>query len=489
MNGKHYINNWQDIQWKTVEKYVLSLQFRIYKAATNQETEKMYKSQKTLIFSNYAKFLAVRKVTLDNTNKRIPGVDKKIITTHEERFQLANQLKLDGKSLLIRRIYIAKPTGNKRALGIPTIKDQAKQVLANLALSPQWESRFEANGYGFRPRKYVHDPMESVFLGIYNKPKWVLDVDISKCFDKINHDYLIRKCNTFPKMQRQLKSWLKAGILDDGQFRTRDNLTKPSKVISILLSNIALDGLIKKIDSYIATLPGSRPKNRQSLTFVRYVDNFILMYPKKKIIEKLKEVTEDFLKEISLELNVTKTRILHALDHYNDIPPGFSFLGFNIIQKPRWNRIRKTFYKQQSKQNLMTFRKPSIIKSVKVHKKNIRDTIRKYKGTKQQLLIYKLNVIIRQWANSKRTQIASKVFQKLDKYTFEHLWKWAKKRHQKMSRYKLKEKYWHKSGNRNWIFGIQKDEKISFQLLQHSYIKFQRHLIPNTKAKLIKENL
>jgi RNA-directed DNA polymerase len=484
MNGKHNINNWQDIEWKTVEKYVLSLQFRIYKAATNQETEKMYKLQKTLIFSNYAKFLAVRKVTLNNTNKRIPGVDKKIITTHRERFQLANQLKLDGKSLLIRRTDIAKPVVNK----LPTIKDQAKQALANLALSPQWESQFEANSYGFRPRKSLHDFMESVFLGIYNKPKWILDIDISKCFDKINHDYLIRKCNTFPKMQRQLKSWLKAGILEDGQFRTRDNLIQPSKVISLLLSNIALDGLIKKIDSYINKLPGSRLKNRQSLTFVRYADNFILIYPKKKIIEKLKEVTEDFLKEISLELNVTKTKILHTLDHYNHISPGFSFLGFDIIQKPRWNRIRKILYKHQSKQNFMTLIKPSKTR-VNVHKKKIRNTIRKCKGIKQQLLIHKLNVIIREWANSKRTQISSKVFQKLDKYTFEHLWKWAKKRHQKMSTSKLKEKYWHKSGNRNWIFGIQKDEKISFQLLQHSSIKFQRHLIPNTKTKLIKENL
>jgi RNA-directed DNA polymerase len=468
------INSWKDLQWQTIEKRVFRLQLRIYKAATDQEWEKMYKLQKLLISSNSAKHLSVRKVTQDNAGKRTPGVDKKIITSPKEKFELAKQLRLNGKSSPIRRTYIPKPDGNQRPLGIPTIEDRAKQTLAYLALCPQWEAQFETGSFGFRPGRSVLDAMEAIFAGIAKKPKWILDADISKCFDQINHQYLIEKCNTFPEMKKQIRAWLKAGILDGKEYTFPEMGTPQGGVISPLLANIALHGLRNKLDEYINSLGGHRPNNRKSLTFVRYTDEFVLMYPDKDVLEKLKEVTQKFLEPIGLQLNPTKTRMVHTLEVTNEKSPGFTFLGFDIVQKPKWIRMRAAFTKRKSNQQFITLITPSK-EGIKRHKLKIREIIQSSRGISQERLIHKLNPIIRGWALSKRSQISSNTFQELDSYLFLHLWKWARKRHPKMSKYKLKEKYWQKLLGTNWVFGVNKNEEVIIRLQLHSKISIVRH--------------
>lgn len=505
------INSWKDIQWRTIEQTVFRLQLRIYRAATNKEFEKLYKLQKLLISSRSAKYLAVRKVTQDNAGKKTPGVDKIIITTPEEKFQLANQLILNGKSSPIRREYIPKADGSQRPLGIPTIEDRAKQMLAYLALCPQWEAHFEPGSYGFRPGRSVLDGIEAVWLGISKKPKWVLDADISKCFDRINHDYLLNKCNTFPEMQKQIRAWLKAGILDGEEYAFPEMGTPQGGVISPLLANIALHGLREALDEYLYTLGGHRPATKQSLTYVRYADDFVLMFPDKEVLEKLKEVTQRFLKPAGLELHPTKTRMIHTLHSTVASPPGFTFLGFDIIQKPKWVRKREVLTKRKSTQSHITLITPSK-DGIKRHKLKLKEITRRYRGSTQERLIQKLNPIIRGWALSKRTQISSVTFQSLDAYLYLILWKWARKRHPKMSRIKLKEKYWHTIGESQWRFSIVKDDKVIMQLQRHSSIKIQRYakikgaaspfdgnliywanrtgaspLIPPNKARLIKE--
>jgi RNA-directed DNA polymerase len=482
------INSWKDIQWESIEKTVFRLQLRIYKAANKREFEKMYKLQKLLITSKSAKYLATREVTQDKSGKKTLGVDKYIIKSPAEKFALSNKLTLNGKSSPIKRIYITKSDGSQRPLQIPTIEDRAKQMLAYLALCPQWEANFEAESYGFRPGRSVLDAIEAVFLGIDRKPKWVLDADISKCFDRINHKYLVDKCNTFLEMQQQIRAWLKAGILDADEYVFPEMGTLQGGVISSLLVNIALHGLRYELDAYLNTLPGSQRENLYALTYVRYIDDFILMYPNRATLEVLKEITQKFLEPIGLKLHPIKIRLVHTKEWTIDSPPGFTFLGFDIIQKPKWTKMRKAFLKRESKQNFITLITPSK-KDIRVYKLKIRNTIRKYRGIDQEKLIYRLNRIIRGWALSKRTQVSSKIFQDLDQYLFIHLWKWARKRHPKMSKYKLKEMYWHMVENRNWVFGIKKDGEVTLQLQTHAKIPIIRHAMVDGQASPFDGNL
>lgn len=466
------INSWDDIQWRDIEVKVFRLQMRIFKAATNQEFTKMYKLQKLLMKSKFARFLSVRRVTQENLGKRTPGLDKKLITTSNERYSLANRLLIDGKSSPIRKVYLEYSDGKQRSLGIPTIEDRSKQMLVYLALCPEWEARFEANSYGFRPGRSVQDALEEVFLGISKKPKWVFEAAISKCFDKINHEYLLTKCNTFPKLRKQLKVWLKAGILDTNEVL----FSEEGGVISPLLANIALHGLKEQLDIYINSLGDTWPNNRQSLTYVRYADDLVIMHPDNNTLKGIIPVIKKFLEPIGLELHQRKTRIIHTREKSEDSPPGFTFLGFDIIQRDKRVKqsIVKAFHHVKKSQEFITLITPSK-KGVKYHKTKIRTTIQKYQGASQERLIQVLNPIILKWANSKRSQASSKIFQTLDAFLWIHLWKWARKRHPKMAKIKLKEMYWQKVGKRNWVFGLKKNDFQIIQLQIHSKISIQRH--------------
>lgn len=480
------INSWKNINWSRTNQSVYRLQLRIYKAAANEEWEKMYKLQKLLIKSANAKFLSVRRVTQDNAGKKTLEVDGKRIQSPSEKFKLASQLKLDGKSLPIRRVFIPKVDRSQRLLGIPKIQDRAKQMLAYLALSPQWEAQFEECSYGFHPGRSVFNAIDQIWLGIHKKPKWVLNANITKCFDTIDHEYLLNKCHTYPEMRKQIKAWLKAGILYGREYVFPEMGTSQYGVISYLLANIALNGLRANLDKYINTLGGHQPTNRKALTYVRYADDFVLMYPDKEVLENLIIIVQEFLKPIGLKLNSKKKRIVHTFSSYGS-PPGFTFLGFDIVQKKIWVKMRQAITTRKSNQQfitLITYSKKEVIR----HKLKMRKTIRQYRGISQERLIQKLNPIIRGWALSKRTQISSQTFQALDMYLFIHLWKWARKRHLKMSKYKLKEKYWHQVGKRNWVFGVKTEDQVTMMLQLHSKIPTKRYIKVKKMASSFDEN-
>jgi RNA-directed DNA polymerase len=113
--------------------------------------------------------------------------------------------------------------------------DRALQALVKLALEPEWEARFEPNSYGFRPGRSCHDAIEAIFLSIRCKPKFVLDADISRCFDRIDHEALLRKLNTSPTIRRQVRGWLRAGVMDRKQLFPTSEGT-PQGGVSVLRS-------------------------------------------------------------------------------------------------------------------------------------------------------------------------------------------------------------------------------------------------------------
>ena len=134
------------------------------------------------------KVLSIRRVTQDNRGKKTAGVDGVKALSPKARLKLIGQLKTIGKSKPTRRVWIPKPGKDEfRPLGIPTIKDRALQALLKHVLEPEWEARFEPNSYGFRPGRSCQDAVKQIKNAIQNKAKYVLEADIFKCFDKINH--------------------------------------------------------------------------------------------------------------------------------------------------------------------------------------------------------------------------------------------------------------------------------------------------------------
>jgi RNA-directed DNA polymerase len=143
---------WASINWRSIDQYLFKLQKRIYESTINGKTKDVHKFQKILISSQAAKLRAVRRVTQDNRGKKTAGVDGINSLTPAQRLKTAFSLQVDGKSSPIRRVYIPKPNGEERPLGIPTIQDRAKQTLVLMSLEPEWEA-VTGTGMGSQVRR------------------------------------------------------------------------------------------------------------------------------------------------------------------------------------------------------------------------------------------------------------------------------------------------------------------------------------------------
>jgi RNA-directed DNA polymerase len=286
------LNNWttwQSVQWRVVEKQVFRLQKRIYRASQNGNVKLVHNLQRLLVKSYYGKLIATRKVTQDNQGKKTAGVDGVKSLTPKQRLEITGQIKLRGKCKPTRRVNIPKPNGETRPLGIPCIEDRIKQCLVKLALEPQWEAKFEPNSYGFRPARSCHDAIQAIFKSIKCQPKYVLDADIAKCFDRIDHNKLLTKLETYPQLRREINSWLKSGYMDNTQLFPTKEGTPQGGVISPLLANIALHGMELELKKFAGTWKGGKKNNMDNLGIIRYADDFVILH---KDIERIRTRTK-----------------------------------------------------------------------------------------------------------------------------------------------------------------------------------------------------
>jgi RNA-directed DNA polymerase len=469
---------WDEINWRKLKLCVFKLQKQIYRASKSGNLKKVRSLQRLLLKSKSAKLLAVRRVTQENDGKKTAGIDGVKSLTPTQRLKLADTLKLEGKSKPVRRIWIPKPgKTEKRPLGIPVMADRARQALAKLALEPEWEEKFEPNSYGFRPGRSTQDAIEAIYKAISKKNAYVLDADISGCFDNIDHQALLRKTNTSPKLRRVIKTWLKAGIMEGTVFHKSHRGTPQGGIISPLLANIALHGM--EYETKEALYKDVRRLHRQeykktsikllmrTISIVRYADDFVVIHRDLEIVEKAKEFIKEWLKKAGLLFNESKTKIVHTLNTFRGEKPGFDFLGLQVRQYK--DRRTVSGYK--------TLTKPSV-GSCKRHQESIKQIIKLRIASTQEEVIRNLNPKIRGWSNYYSSSVASKIFNRIDDLVFHWLWKCARWRHQNKGLKWIKNKYFRGDGCNNWRFC---DKTVKLNL--HSDVKIRRHIkIQGTKS-------
>lgn len=465
---------WELLDWATIERQVFKLQKRIYQASQRDDVKAVHKLQRLLLHSWSAKCLAVRRVTQDNQGKKTAGIDGVKSLSPKQRMRLVNTLKLEPKAQPVRRVWIPKPgTREKRGLGIPVMYDRALQARVKLALEPEWEAKFEPNSYGFRPGRSCHDAIEAIFKCISQKDKYVLDADIAKCFDRINHQALLEKLTTSPTIRQIIKSWLKAGVMEDETLFPTEEGTPQGGVISPLLANIALHGLETAIREAIPSsvqIDGKRVDNWKP-NVIRYADDFLILHRDRTVIEQCKELTNAWLEGMGLELKPSKTRITHTL-HECEGNIGFEFLAFHVRQYPvgktHTGTVRNRFV--STPLGFKTIIKPSE-EAVHRHLLRIKEEIQKHLSHKQEQLIGALNRIIRGWCNYHRKVSASKTFAKITHLTWLKLMRWAKRRHSNKSVKWIHQKYW-PPGETNWNFRTTDGKR----LMKHSEFSITRHI-------------
>jgi RNA-directed DNA polymerase len=419
--------DWHRIDWAKVHRTTRRLQMRIAKAVREGRWNKAKALQWLLTHSFSGKALAVKRVT-ENQGKNTPGVDGETWNTPEAKAKAVLSLKRRGyKPQPLRRVYIPKANGKLRPLGIPTMKDRAMQALHLLALEPIAETTADPNSYGFRPERASRDAAEQCFrtLSRRNSAQWVLDADISGCFDNISHDWLLAR---IPMDRAILRSWLKAGFVWQGRMFPTEAGTPQGGVISPVLANMTLDGLETRLREHF-DVPRSRARATK-VHLIRYADDFVVTGATPEVLEETKFVIEAFLKERGLFLSPEKTKIVH-------IEEGFDFLGWNA------RKYDGKFLIKPAKKNMQAFLR------------TIRGIIKAAKTAKQETVIAQLNPVIRGWATYHRNQVAKATFYKVDSIIWKQLWQWACRRHPNKPLRWIKNRYFIRHKERNWVFGTK----------------------------------
>lgn len=282
-----------------------------------------------------------------------PGVDGMTAAAYEANLE-ANLADLLGRiksgryvAPPVRRSFIPKADGTQRPLGIPTLEDKVAQRAILMLLEPIYETDFLSCSYGFRPGRSAHDALTALWKGIIGQRlRWVVDIDISKYFDTIDHTHLRGFLDQRVKdgvVRKMIDKWLKAGVLEEGFLRHAASGAPQGGVISPLLANLYLHHVL---DDWFET--AARPRLRGRCLLVRYADDAVMAFEDRASGLRMLEVLGKRLGRYGLTLHPSKTRFV---DFRVRRPPSdgrgggdpatagttFDFLGFTHV----WGKTRR----------------------------------------------------------------------------------------------------------------------------------------------------
>jgi RNA-directed DNA polymerase len=350
-------------------------------------------------------------------NKGAPGVDDMTVGDLKAHLkahwpEIREQLR-EGRyhPLAVRKVEIPKPGGGKRMLGIPTVQDRLIQQALHQILSPVFEETFSTHSYGFRPGRSATQAVQQARSYIEEGRRWVVDADLEKFFDRVNHDILMSRVAREVKDQRILKlirSYLQVGMMEGGVATARTVGTPQGGPLSPLLSNILLTDLDRELE-------------RRGHRFCRYADDCNIYVRSRRAGERVLASMTRFLEtQLKLRVNQEKSAV--------DRPWKRTFLGYTVCQRKYNVRLKVA------------------IKSIQRLKANLKMLFRSGKGRSIRTTIAALTPKLRGWVNYFRYAGVKGIFEELDGWIRRHLrkilwrqWKRSSSRAMRMMRLGLSE--------------------------------------------------
>jgi RNA-directed DNA polymerase len=422
--------SWSTLSVEEAEARVLGIQAKLHQWATD-DPDRRFVELFNLVCDPAFLLVGWRRVR-GNKGARSAGVDGETAyyvesVRGEEGFlaELRGSLKdRSFRPLPVRERLIPKPgtTSKWRRLGIATVRDRVVQAALKLVLEPIWEADFRPCSYGFRPRRRAQDAIAEIHHLASHSYEWVLEGDITACFDEISHSALLERVRRRIGDRRVLtlvKAFLKAGILsEDGAVRDTITGTPQGGILSPLLSNLALSVLDEHIVEHgQASAPSwvRERRRRQGLPnyrIVRYADDFVVLVAgTRQHTEALREQVAAVLATVGLRLSQEKTTICH-------IEEGFDFLGWRIQRHQQRGSTRHYVYTYPSR------------KALAAVKAKVRAITGQTTNQPLTVVLHRLNWVLRGWTNYFRHGAASKTFAYLDAFCWRRVMRWLCRKHQ-----------------------------------------------------------